>query len=100
MAGGEPSFQRHDLSPDPLRHPGVIWYQGENNIERAYQYRKALPLMIADWRNRWGQGDFAFYICQLANKNDKPAAPGDSSWAELREAQSLTLSVPNTARPC
>lgn len=80
----------------PYAIQGVIWYQGENNIERAYQYRKALPLMIADWRTRWGQGDFAFYICQLANKNDKPAAPGDSSWAELREAQSLTLSVPNT----
>lgn len=80
----------------PYAIQGVIWYQGENNIERAYQYRRALPLMIADWRTRWGQGDFAFYICQLANKNDKPAAPGDSNWAELREAQSLTLSVPNT----
>jgi len=80
----------------PYAINGVIWYQGENNIERAYQYRKTLPLMITDWRNRWGQGNFAFYICQLANKNDKPAAPGDSSWAELREAQSLTLSVPNT----
>lgn len=80
----------------PYAIQGVIWYQGESNIERAYQYRKALPLMIADWRSRWGQGDFAFYICQLANKNDKSAAPGDSSWAELREAQSMTLSVPNT----
>ncbi len=80
----------------PYAIQGVVWYQGENNIERAWQYRKALPLMIADWRSRWGQGDFAFYICQLANKNDKPAAPGDSNWAELRESQSATLSVPNT----
>jgi sialate O-acetylesterase len=76
---------------------GVIWYQGESNAGRAYQYRTAFPLMIQDWRNHWGQGDFPFYFVQLASFN---AAHGTSkqgsTWAELREAQSMTLALPNT----
>jgi len=35
---------------------GALWYQGESNAGRAYQYRKAFPLMITDWRGRWGLG--------------------------------------------
>ena len=76
---------------------GAIWYQGESNAGRAFQYRTAFPLMIGDWRNHWRQGDFPFYFVQLASFN---AADGTSvhgsTWAELREAQSLTLSLPNT----
>lgn len=76
---------------------GAIWYQGEANAGRAYQYRKAFPLMITDWRQHWGQGDFPFYFVQLATFN---AANGNSNngstWAELREAQTITLSLPNT----
>jgi sialate O-acetylesterase len=76
---------------------GAIWYQGESNSGRAYQYRKAFPLMITDWRSRWGLGDFPFYFVQLAsyNANHGNSATG-SSWAELREAQDMTLSLPNT----
>ncbi len=29
---------------------GAIWYQGESNAGRAYQYRKLLPAMINNWR--------------------------------------------------
>lgn len=76
---------------------GAIWYQGESNAGRAYQYRTAFPLMIQDWRNHWKQGDFPFYFVQLASFN---SANGDSrngsTWAELREAQTMTLSLPNT----
>jgi sialate O-acetylesterase len=76
---------------------GAIWYQGESNAGRAYQYRKAFPLMIQDWRNHFKQGDFPFYFVQLASFN---AANGNSrlgsTWAELREAQTMTLSLPNT----
>ena len=86
----------HPLIPYAIK--GVIWYQGENNVPRAYQYRKAFPLMIADWRARWGQGDFPFYFCQLANMNAKGANPSESNWAELREAQSLALSAPATGQ--
>ena len=82
----------------PYAIKGAIWYQGESNVGRAYQYRKAFPLLIKDWRTRWGQGDFPFLFCQLANMDGKSATPGESSWAELREAQSLTLAVPNTGQ--
>lgn len=77
---------------------GAIWYQGESNVARAVAYRKAFPLMITDWRQRFGQGDFPFYFCQLANFTPKINSPGDSSWAELREAQSMTLKLPNTGQ--
>jgi sialate O-acetylesterase len=76
---------------------GAIWYQGESNAGRAYQYRTAFPLMIKDWRTHWKQGDFPFYFVQLASFN---SANGDSengsNWAELREAQTMTLALPNT----
>lgn len=86
----------HPLIPYAIK--GVIWYQGEANAERAFQYRTSFPLMISDWRRRWGQGDFPFYFCQLANYQDKPTTPGDCAWAELREAQSLALKLPNTGQ--
>jgi hypothetical protein len=75
---------------------GAIWYQGEGNTWRAYQYRKLLPALIAGWRKGWGEGDFSFLIVQLPNHGSSPEL-GDSIWAELREAQFLTVqTVPNT----
>ena len=82
----------------PYAISGVIWYQGEANANRAFQYRSAFPLMIADWRKQWNQGDFSFYFCQLANFYPKKPDAGDSVWAELREAQSMTLKLPNTGQ--
>jgi sialate O-acetylesterase len=75
---------------------GFIWYQGESNTPRAAQYTRAFPTLIRDWREHWGNGDLPFYFCQLANAKPKRTEPGDSSWAELREAQAHTLAVPNT----
>ncbi len=76
---------------------GAIWYQGESNAERAYQYRTAFPLMIQDWRNHFKQADFPFYFVQLANFNsNNGTTEHGSNWAELREAQTSTLSLPNT----
>ena len=76
---------------------GVIWYQGESNAGRAYQYRHLFPLMIQNWRDEWGQGDFPFYWVQLADFRNEVPAPADSQWAELREAQTMTMSkLPNT----
>lgn len=78
---------------------GAIWYQGESNAGRAYQYRDLFPLMIQTWRNDWAQGDFPFYWVQLADFRAEASEPGDSSWAELREAQTMTLSrLPNTGQ--
>lgn len=76
---------------------GAIWYQGESNAGRAYQYRDLFPLMIKSWRDEWKQGDFPFYWVQLADFQAEKPEPTDSAWAELREAQTLTMSkLPDT----
>lgn len=80
----------------PYAIQGAIWYQGESNAGYAYQYRTLFPAMINCWRRAWGQGDFSFYFVQLANYMERKPEPGDSAWAELREAQSLTLNYPCT----
>ena len=82
------------LIPYAIR--GAIWYQGESNADRAVEYRSLFPAMIADWRQRWGQGDFPFYFVQLAGYGGVPQNPGQHTWAELREAQAQALAVPNT----
>lgn len=71
---------------------GTIWYQGESNASRAYQYRHLFPLLIQSWRDEWGQGDFPFYWVQLADYMNEVDSPTDSRWAELREAQTMTMS--------
>ena len=86
----------HPLIPYAIS--GVIWYQGESNTGRAFQYRTAFPLLISDWRKAWQQGDFPFYFCQLANYLEKKSVPTESSWAEGREAQSMALSLPATGQ--
>jgi sialate O-acetylesterase len=81
----------------PFAIKGAIWYQGESNASRAYQYRQAFPLMINDWRKQWKQGDFPFYFVQLSTYNDKNGnSQRGSAWGELREAQTMALSLPNT----
>ena len=82
------------LIPYGLR--GVLWYQGESNVAEAELYRRMLPLMIADWRRAWGQGDFAFLQVQLANFMAPTRKPVASQWAKLREAQLSALAVPRT----
>lgn len=80
----------------PYAFKGVLWYQGESNATRAYQYRKAFPLLIKDWREKWNQGDFPFYFVQLASFQTNGNSNDGCSWSELREAQTMTLSLPNT----
>ncbi len=76
---------------------GVIWYQGENNAhaERSGDYYSLFPCLIRDWRAQWGY-EFPFYWVQLANYKPESTLPVESHWAELRDAQHHTLSVPNT----
>jgi sialate O-acetylesterase len=82
----------------PYAIQGAIWYQGESNAGRAYQYRKSFPLMISDWRKKWGGENFPFYFVQLASfDSEKGNSEKGSRWAELREAQTMTLRTsPNT----
>jgi sialate O-acetylesterase len=83
------------LVPCAIR--GVIWYQGEANAPRAHLYRKLFPALIRGWRKAWGEGDFPFLFVQLAHGLTPPGPqPAESACAELREAQTMTLSVRNT----
>ncbi len=79
----------------PFSIQGVLWYQGETNAGRSYQYRKAFPLLINDWRSKWND-DFYFYFVQLSSFGSNQSSNVGSGWAELREAQTMTLSLPKT----
>lgn len=81
----------HPLLPFAFR--GVIWYQGESNANRAYEYRTLMPALIRSWRSAWKRGDFPFLMVQLA-PYDRDL--GSETWPELREAQGLTArQLPN-----
>jgi sialate O-acetylesterase len=85
----------HPLLHYPIK--GAIWYQGESNAGRAFEYRSLFPAMIKNWRTDWGIGDFPFLFVQLAPFGKIVDGPKDSAWAELREAQLLTArNLPNT----
>jgi sialate O-acetylesterase len=81
----------------PFAVKGAIWYQGESNAGRAWQYRRLYADMIENWRRDWNQSEFYFFGVQLApwdrNKGRSVAQiledPVSSDWAELREAQVL-----------
>ncbi|MEO8350867.1 MAG: sialate O-acetylesterase [Chthoniobacteraceae bacterium] len=89
----------------PYTIQGAIWYQGESNAGDAKLYRSLFPMMIRSWRAAWSKGglgasdnpDFPFLYVQLANFMARHDQPGESAWAELREAQLLTLQLPRTA---
>lgn len=84
----------------PLVHyaiRGVIWYQGESNTSNPSEYQQLFPRLIGDWRQKWNAGEFPFLYVQLASFMEAKEEPSlKSQWAELREAQRKTLSVPNT----
>jgi sialate O-acetylesterase len=77
----------------PLSITGALWYQGEQNSERGFQYRRILPAMIADWRRLFRQDDFPFYIVSLPTFRQRSATPVDDTWAETRESQALTATT-------
>ncbi len=77
---------------------GVVWYQGEANAGRAYEYKSLFPFLIEQWRKEQGQGDFSFYWVQLADYMAEKPNPGESAWAELREAQTQTMKLPDTGQ--
>lgn len=104
-----PGFRRADRHPAglfngmiaplmPFAIKGVIWYQGEYNTGDAVGYGQLFPAMITDWRAQWGQGDFPFLWVQLPGQGPLQTEPGESNWAELREAQASALRLPNTGQ--
>lgn len=109
-ADGKPEPKKPDAPGDPLNPwgpailyngmiaplvpfgiRGAIWYQGESNAGRAYQYGTLFPSMIKNWRQDFEQGDFSFYFVQLAPWRAITDQPVESDWAELRETQRQTL---------
>ena len=94
----------HPLVPMALR--GVLWYQGEQNELRGWQYRDLFTLLIRDWRQQWqrqrvgerssGMQELPFYYVQLANFHERRVEPVEALWAELREAQTMALHLPGT----
>jgi sialate O-acetylesterase len=95
-AGDNSSLYNGMIAPlIPFAIRGAIWYQGESNVSRAYEYRTLFPAMIANWRADWSQGDFPFGFVQLAPFRYGGQNP--ANWAELCEAQRMTLdALPNT----
>ena len=92
---------------------GVIWYQGESNVQRpprlhsipqklipttssAEEYTTLFPDLIRDWRKQFNQGDFPFLFAQLPNFMEAKSEPGESEWADLRQAQAEALKLKNT----
>jgi sialate O-acetylesterase len=76
---------------------GFLWYQGEANTFKAKEYRSLMAGLVADWRNKWREGELPFLWAQLPGFMEVQYSPSESQWAELREAQLQALSVPKTA---
>jgi sialate O-acetylesterase len=77
----------------PYAMRGVVWYQGESIVggdAGLSLYPHVQAALITDWRKRWGEGDFPFYIVQL------PALQNLSNNPRVREGQAQVLSLPNT----
>ena len=94
--GGLYNGMIYPLAPFAVR--GVLWYQGEGNHPRAYQYRELLPAMIKSWRNLWREKNLPFILVQLPNYRRAPSTPQSNSyWAELRESQQITAAKDKNA---
>jgi sialate O-acetylesterase len=70
----------------PFGVKGAIWYQGESNADRPYHYRHVLATMVKSWRQTFGQGDFPFFIVELAPFTAIVREPVDQEWAVVRES--------------
>ncbi len=82
----------------PYTIKGALWYQGESNYPSCDQYDQIMEALIADWRERWGQGNFPFIYVQLANYQDVITLPvKDDPMVSVRNGQLKNLSVANTA---
>ena len=72
---------------------GFLWYQGENNIRHHQEYKKLLPALIEDWREKWKK-DLPFLIVQLPSYHGG-RKPEGVDWAEMREVQFQVASEVN-----
>jgi len=75
---------------------GVIWYQGESNADKPHLYAELFTRLITDWRQQFQQEELPFLFVQLASYMKQQPQPKESQWAELRQAQTEALRLPNT----
>ncbi len=103
------NFGDKSMLKEPYRHPydptflydagivpikdytfkGVIWYQGESNINQVGLHEKLFTLLITDWRNQFNNSQLPFYYVQLSSLNR-------TTWGAFRNSQRKLLSIPNT----
>ena len=76
---------------------GILWYQGEANVQKPGDYQGLLTTLINDFRRWWSEGDLPFIYVQLEGHGPVKQQPEESQWAELREAQRLALGQPGVA---
>ncbi len=73
----------------PSALTGVLWYQGEANFTRAWQYRSLLPALVADWRQQFRNATMPVLVVSLPAFMKRKTEPATDGWAELRDAQAL-----------
>lgn len=86
----------HNGMVAPLRDyglRGVVWYQGESDTGGSTRYADLLRALIAQWRGQFGTTDppLPALVVQLPNYGSWPAQPGESGWAEIRQAQCMAV---------
>jgi len=98
-AQNEPTGLYNTMVAPAIRYgiKGFLWYQGEANAWHPRDYHSLMVALIADWRRKWHRDDLPFLYLQLPNFMEVQYSPGESQWAEIREAQLRSLSVPRTA---
>jgi len=107
-AGGYPSTTTLHYQPASLFNAklaplltipfkGVLWYQGESNTQRAEEYEHLFADLIRDWRQQFARPNLPFLFVQLPNFNAPQPTPGESQWAQTREAQRQALTLPHTS---
>lgn len=83
----------------PFTFKGALWYQGETNRMQPDEYKILFPLMVKDWRTRWGLGDFPFYYVQIApywyNDHNVFNTPANSAFIRETQLKCLDL-IPNS----
>ena len=77
---------------------GVLWYQGESNVDRRNEYAALLTALIADWRNTFGNPELPFYIVELADFLSRDDVSGRQAWAEMRKEQAKVAETNRNTR--
>ena len=77
---------------------GVLWYQGESNVDRRNEYAALLTVLIADWRSTFDNPELPFYIVELADFLSKDDISGRQAWAEMRKEQAKVAETNRNTR--